>query len=197
MLVPRVAWLWRQGRAVAGTATVAVPIIEREERVPDSIIKVTHVKQAKSNWCWAACSEMMAKRCEGDTGPDQSRFATLHNEKFGHGLNHQASATEAAWLLERYANRNVDALEVGGGPSPKLSWGVLTDALGKVRMAILGISGHDWLAVGFGTTWGGQNFLWAHNPASESGPDRLGWGAIQSGWRTTLIMTKHDIYGLD
>ncbi len=165
--------------------------------MPDPIV-VPHVQQVRANWCWAACAEMLVRRCGGHVS--QAVFAALHNARYHHGMDHQADPNELAYVLNNFGGlgRSVEAMiHVHPYNAPRPTWGEVCAALDRCQMLIVGSANHARLVVGYGTTWGGQQFLWVHDPALKEGPVRIAWAALNADWRTTVMMTRMDLDTLD
>jgi hypothetical protein len=160
------------------------------------VIAVTHVKQTKQNWCWAACSEMLARRC--GVNVSQSDFALAHNARYHHGLDHMADQAETAALLRDLAQRSVDAWRhIGLNADPRLTWQQACAALDRCQLMIAGASNHDYLVVGYDTDPNHGQILWVHDPSRDTGPNKAKWDVFTAAnWNTTVILNQYDTHVL-
>jgi ABC-type bacteriocin/lantibiotic exporter with double-glycine peptidase domain len=159
-------------------------------------IAVTHVKQTKTNWCWAACCEMIGGRFNCNLSQDG--YALHHNTRFGHGLDHMADPGEVAWMLRNYVQLNVVAQRyIGNNADAKPTWQEVCGALDRAQLILASVSNHMYVIVGHGVDATHGNILWVHDPSREAGPSRVKWDVFAANWTATVMMSANDVHVLD
>ncbi len=155
------------------------------------VVPVTSVKQAYSNWCWAACCEMFAK-FYGFTNLDQYAFVTKVNGKLPAPTDKFQSTSEAnsaagpAQFL-KYLQEGIptakakEYLDPTKTPSEMDKDRFTRDAIKRFldgnRIMIFGSGSHAMILVGYGTK-GSEEVIVVMDP-QPGGPVSLSWSSFE------------------
>ena len=81
--------------------------------VADRVLDVPHIRQEKSQWCWAACAQMMVQYYDPDSTVTQEQMV-----RFAHNnvLNKDGSTNDIKNIIEGYtdASITIDSADVFG-----------------------------------------------------------------------------------